>query len=193
MNELVLADKPEEFDRSLLYERAASRYLDLLDEEGRHPRLERIAKLILEQHPFYDAEQVILSLKSSEFDQYLQTRRRDHLLQRTAAKLLAAETGARIGVSSLQELMDRLSDPECKARMKTKDLIALAKLGLDLNAEIDKDLTEVTGDGKVTIEMKNVLIGLPPDRAAAVLAEYARSITSPKAKAEIEDGDSNSK
>jgi hypothetical protein len=35
--------------------------------------------------------------------------------------------------------------------------------------------------------MKDVLIGLPPERAAAVMAEYGRSIASPKGKGEVID------
>jgi hypothetical protein len=75
--------------------------------------------------------------------------------------------------------------------MKTGDLIALAKLGMDLNAGVDKDLTEITGDAKVTINLKNLLIGLPPERAAALMGEYGRVMASPQAKVEIIDADSD--
>ena len=101
--------------------------------------------------------------------------------------MVAAEIGSRIAVDALEELQDRIKHPG----MKTSDLIALAKLGMDLNAGVDKDLTEITGDAKVTINLKNLLIGLPPERAAALMGEYGRVMASPQAKAEIIDADSD--
>jgi len=184
---LVLADKPDTFDRDRLYEQAASHYLDILDETGKAVRIPALAESLCEAHPNYDLEQVKTLLGAPEFETYLQTRRRTHLINSTAAKLVAAEIGSRIAVDALEELQQRIKRPG----MKTGDLIALAKLGMDLNAGVDKDLTEITGDAKVTINLKNLLIGLPPERAAALMGEYGRVMASPQAKAEIIDADSD--
>lgn len=186
---LVLAEKKEVFDRDLLFERAASRWLDLLDAEGKAPKLYRVIEAVCEAHPSYDQEQVTLCLQSGDFEDHLRSRRQRHLIERTAAKLVAAEMGSRLGVDALAALQERLAtEPDS---LKTGDLIAIAKLGMELNAGIDKDLTEATGDVKIAVHLKDVLIGLPPERAAILMAEYGRKMASPKAKAEIIDASSD--
>lgn len=182
---LVLADKTEKFDREELFERAASHYLEMLDSEGKAPKLNRVVEAVCAAHPCYDSEQVALYLRSSDFNDYLLGRRRRHLIERTAARLVAAEMGSRLGVDALEALRQRLVfDPDS---IKTSELIAIAKLGMDLNAGVDKDLTEATGDVKIAVHLKDVLIGLPPERAAALMAEYGRAMASPRAKGEIID------
>lgn len=185
MMKLAVVDKPVPFDTDLLYEQAASRYLDMLDAEGRPPKLGRVVESLCEAHPNYDRIQVDTWLKQGDFTTYLRGRRQRHLIERTAAKLLAAELGSRLGVDALVALQDRLvENPDS---LKPRDLIDMAKLGMDLNASIDKDLTEATGDVKITMHLKDVLVGLPPERAAILMAEYGRAMASPKAKAEIVD------
>jgi hypothetical protein len=177
-----------EFDHERLYSQAASTYLDILDGDGRPPKVDYVVDVLCEKHPHYDAVQVATWLNDPEFDTYLKTRRQRHLIERTAAKLVAAEMGAALGVKAIGRLQDRLNDPG--ANIKDKDLIAMAQLGMTLNAGIDKDLTEATGDVKITMNLKNVLVGLPPERAAALGAAYARTLASPGAKAEVIDASS---
>ncbi|MDD4986907.1 MAG: hypothetical protein PHQ43_14260 [Dehalococcoidales bacterium] len=180
---LALAKRDEGLDRDRLFEQAASRWLEMLDNEARPPKISRVIDAVCEAHPAYDLETVSYNLQSQDFDTYLQGRRKQHLIGRTAAKLVAAEMGARVGVRALDEIQVKLENGELTA----KELIEVAKLGMNLNADIDKDLTEVTGDAKVTIEMKNVLIGLPPERAAAIMGEYGRMVASPKGRGEVID------
>lgn len=178
---LSLARRDEGMDRDRLYEQAASQWLEMLDSEARAPKMTRVIEAICEAHPSYDMETVTYSLESKEFAAYLHGRRKTHLIERTAAKLVAAEMGAQLGVGALERLQERLDE------MSDKDLIAVAKLGMELNAGIDKDLTEITGDAKISIQMKDVLIGLPPDRAAAIMSAYGRSVASPSG--EVIDAD----
>ena len=180
-----LATHEEFFDKDLLFEQAATHYLDILDETGRPPRNGALVRSICEQHPNYDAVLIETNLKDPEFDTYLRSRRQRHLIERTAAKLVAAEMGSRLGVDALATLQERLAvNPDS---ISNKDLLAMAKVGMDLNAGIDKDLTEATGDVKITMHLKDVLVGLPPERAAILMAEYGRAMASPKAKGEIID------
>lgn len=185
---LALVKRDEGLDRDQLFERAASHWLEMLDSDSRPPRMSRVIEAVCEAHPSYAPEIVARNLQSQDFDTYLQSRRKQHLIGRTAAKLVAAEIGARVGVRALDEIQAKLESGE----LTTKELIEVAKLGMTLNAGIDKDLTEVTGDAKVTIEMKNVLIGLPPERAAAVMAEYGRMVASPKGIGEVIDASCDS-
>lgn len=178
---IALAKRDEGMDKDRLYEQAASRWLEMLDNEGRTPKMARVIEAVCEAHPSYDMETVAYCLQAKEFDAYLKDRRKRHLIERTAARLVAAEMGAQLGVGALERLQERLDD------MSDKDLIAVAKLGMELNAGVDRDLTEVTGNAQITIQMKDVLIGLPPERAAAVMAEYGRSIASPKGKGGVID------
>lgn len=180
---LVPYQKPRPFDKDVLYEQAASVYCDILDTTNKPPKVPAIVQTLTLEHPEYDAVEVEQWLKDKEFDTYLQSRRKDHLINRTAAKLLAAELGSRIAVDALARLQDKMDADDVSA----KDLVAIAKLGMDLNASVDKDLNEVTGDAKVTINLKNLLIGLPPERAAVLMSEYGRTMASPKMKAEIID------
>lgn len=177
-----------EFDTTMLFEQAASTYLDILDETSKPPKLNELVSTICENHPNYDAVQLETWLKDPEFDTYLKGRRQRHLIERTAAKLLAAEMGSRLGVKALERLMERLENSA--EDVKDKDLIAIAQLGMSLNAGIDKDLTEATGDVKITMNLKNVLMNLPAERAAALGAAYARTLASP-GYAEVIDGDCN--
>ncbi len=178
---LVLAKRDEGMDRDRLYEQAASRWLEFLDSEAKPPKMVRVIEAVCEAHPSYDLDTVTYSLESDEFDTYLKTRRKRHLVERTAAKLVAAEMGAQLGVGALERLQERLDE------MSDKDLIAVAKLGMELNADVDKDLTEITGDAKISIQMKDVIIGLPPERAAAIMSAYGRSLASPSG--EVIDAD----
>lgn len=185
---LGLVTREPEFDIGRIHEQIASYYLKVLDETGKPLKHKQLARAFCENHPNYDEVQIETYIEEPEFDAYLKTRRQRHLVERTAAKLLAAEMGSRLGVSALETLQRRLDTrPDDIA---AKDLVEMAKLGMNLNSSIDKDLTKVTGDAKITIQIKDVLIGLPPERAAAVMAEYGRSMASPKAKGEIIDGSS---
>lgn len=186
---LVPYQKAEPFDRDLLFERAASAYCEMLDDNNAPPKMGEVVQTVCVKHPEYDCDYVSDLLKGKEWDAYLQSRRKDHLINRTAAKLLAAELGSRIAVDALAKLRDKMDADEVSA----KDLVSIAKLGMDLNASIDKDLNEVTGDTQVTFNLKNVLIGLPPERAAAVMGEFGRAMASPKAKQELLDASSSDK
>jgi hypothetical protein len=170
-------------DKDRLYEQSASRWLEMLDNEGRTPKIARVIEAVCEAHPSYDMETVAYCLQAKEFDAYLKDRRKRHLIERTAARLVAAEMGAQLGVGALERLQERLDE------MSDKDLISVAKLGMELNAGIDRDLTEVTGDAKITINLKNILVGLPPERAAVLMGEYGRAMASPKAKGGVIDAD----
>jgi hypothetical protein len=185
---LAVTKRVELFDTDLLYEQSASHYLNILDIEGRPPKIARVVESLCEAHPHYDRTQVATWLAQGDFTTYLRGRRQRHLIERTAAKLVAAEMGSCIGVEALTIMQDRMrADPDS---IKFRDLLEAAKVGMDLNASIDKDLTEATGDVKITMHLKDVLVGLPPERAAILMAEYGRAMASPKAKAEIIDASS---
>jgi hypothetical protein len=181
-----LALRDPDFDPRRMWEQCASLYLETLDRTGKPPRQTVLVESLCNNHPNYDAVQVATWLNDPEYDKYLQTRRREHLVQRTAAKLLAAEMGASLGVMALERIQERLENGA--NGIPTKDLVAVAKLGMDLNASIDKDLDEVTGNPKITVQIRDVLVGLPPERAAILMAELGRSMASPKAKGEVIDG-----
>jgi hypothetical protein len=183
-----VAIREPEFDRDRIFQQASTHYLEMLDSTGKPPKREELIASLCESHPNYDAVQLRTLLNESEFDSALKTRRQRHLVERTAAKLLAAEMGSRLGVDAIEALQKRLKDkPDSIA---AKDLVEMAKLGMNLNASIDKDLTEATGDVKITMHLKDVLIGLPPERAAILMAEYGRAMASPRAKGEVIDGSS---
>jgi hypothetical protein len=183
---LVVAKKEVGFSVDAMYESAASHYLDVLDETGRPLKTRDLVVSLCENHPNYDAVQIETLLKEPEWDAYLKTRRQRHLVERTAGKLLAAEMGSRLGVKALEVMQGRLDDSP--GTINNKDLVEMAKLGMNLNASIDKDLSEITGDPKITMHLQNVLIGLPPERAAILMSEFGRAMASPKAKGEIIDG-----
>jgi hypothetical protein len=160
-----------------LYERAATAYLDLMDEGKTRPRIADIADVLAGRHPDeYGAsyrEAILERLKNTEFDRYLADRRKRHLIERLAPRMLAAEMGSRVGAKAL-ELLDRQLNEGYDIR--PKDLVEIAKLGFALSEKVDKDLEEVTGSNNLTINMefKQLLLGLPPERRMAVAQEFTR-------------------
>ena len=189
----MLALREPDMDAEHLREQVASHYCDVLDETGKALRLVPLVKSFCENHPNYDEVQIVTLLKEdSEWDAYLQSRRRNHLINRTAASLLAAEMGGRLGVLALEEAQRRLEDEVAVSEIADKDIQGYIKLGMDLNAKVDKDLTEVTGDVNITMHLKDVIMGMPVDRAAAFMAEYGRMTVAPKNKEEIIDGSCDS-
>lgn len=175
---LVLASQHPALDRDLLFEQAASCYLDLYEEVGKPPKMLAVLERLCDKHSEYDRRQVAEILATKEFSDYLMERRRRHLLEGVAARMVAAEMGAIIGTEALDVLKKRLrEDPDS---ITTRDLIALARLGMEMNAGVDKDLAQATGDVKIAIQLKDVLVGLPPERAAVLMAEYGRMMAAPK-------------
>jgi hypothetical protein len=188
------------FDVDRLYEQSASAYLELLDESGKPPKITQVVELINSRHPNYDSIQVATWLKDVEFDSYLQTRRTEHQKKRAAIKLLAAEMGGKVGKMALEQLSDQLENGKKvlvkykdgtseieRVDLETKDLIAAAKLGIDLNSALTEESQDVQGDMKITVNLKDVFFNLSPERAAEIGAAWGRTQASPQSKVDIID------
>jgi len=163
----------------LLYEQAASAYLDLLDEKGRHPTINALWKRLSERHPDYPEDETRDLLKSAEFDQTLQDRRKRHQIERAAVALTAAERAGRLSPQLFDLMEEKLRvAPE---DIRFKELVDAAKMCVELDSKVTRVVAETTGSGDLTINLKfqNLLMGLPAERRAAVIGEVMRAGGSP--------------
>lgn len=178
MTDLVLYEEAgclTQADEDLLFERVASHYLRLQDERsGKRVRVDEALEACLAAHPEAYSEAVArAAVKSKEFDDYLATRRKEHLLTSLVPQLYAAEMGSRMGEMAAQRLLDKLENGE---EIQDKDLLAIVKLGYELASKVDKKVEEVTESNKITVNLnlKELLVGLPPDMAQSYMAEVGR-------------------
>lgn len=162
-------------DEELLWERVGSRYLELQEKRpGRRVRVGEAVQAVLDAHPGEYVESVAkASCSGKDFESYLASRRKEYLLVSLAPALYAAELGSRMGAKAAERLMERLESGD---DIDTKDLLAIVKAGYDLAAKVDKQMEEVTGTQKVevSVDLKGLLMGLPPDMAAKYMTEVAR-------------------
>lgn len=181
-----LNDVDLHINRDRIFESAATVYFDILKESGKPPKVITVARETARELGIEDL-QVSSQICGPDWDAYMVTRRRRRIIEECALKVTAAEFAERIQNQSLSRLVDLLENPE--AKVSTKDLIAAAELASRLNAQVDESMSEVTGTGDVTVNVKfkNLLIGLPPERRAAFMSEVLRQGTAPVL--EIEDAD----
>ncbi len=168
-------------EEELLWERAASHYLRLQEErQGKKVRIPDALDAALAAHPGeYDAAAARASVLTPEFDTYLAGRRKEHMLRSLVPSLYAAETGLRLGSMAAEELARRAGDPGAVAEMSDKDLLAIMKAGFDYAKQVDQKVEEATGTQKVevSVDLKGLLMGLPPDMAASYMQEVGRRLT----------------
>lgn len=181
MTDLVLYDNGSSLtqqEEELLFERTASHYLRLQDERnGKKVKVSEAVDAVLAAHVGeYSEVAAHAAVKCAEFDDYLATRRKDHLLTRLVPSLYAAEMGMRIGTKAADELMKRLNNENAVTLMSDKDLLSLVKTGFEFAQKIDKSIEEVsdTTNIKVNVDLKGLLLGLPPEMAADYMAEIGR-------------------
>lgn len=155
-------------EEDLLYERVATHYLRLQEERnGRKVKVAEALSACLEAHPNEYVESVALAaIKTREFDDYLASRRKEHLLRSLVPALYAAEYGNRLGALAADELAKRLEDePD---RLETKDLLSIIKTGYELASKVDKKVEEVTEtqNVQVNLDVKTLLLGATPEQLA---------------------------
>lgn len=169
MTDLVLYEggtltKAEE---DLLWERCATRYLELQDSRnGRKVKIADALAAVLEAHPGEYVEDVALaSVKGKDFSEYLAGRRKEHLLVSLVPSLYAAEYGGRMGALAAEQLLERLEGGE---ELETKDLLAIVKTGYELAAKADKKVEDATGTANVSVnlDVKTLLLGMTPEQFA---------------------------
>ena len=162
-------------EEDLLWERVATHYLRLQEERrGRKVKVDEALAACLEAHPGeYSEITARAAIKSATFDDYLVARRKDHMLRSLVPSLYAAEFGSKLGEMAAQRLIDKFENGE---EIDTKDLLAIVKTGYELAAKADKKIEEVTESPniKVNIDLKGLLLGLPPEMAADYMAEIGR-------------------
>jgi hypothetical protein len=150
-----------------LFERAATIYLDLWDENGKAP----LVSEVVEHLPAYPPES-IATLRTKEWDDYLGSRRKEHLMRTLAPRLMAAQLGANMGKMAGEELVRRLK--ETPDQLSTSALVGVMKQGYDFASNIDRDISELTGDKpQVYIDMRSI-VAAGDERAFDVLQEIAR-------------------
>lgn len=166
--------------KDTLFIEAADLYFDMLAESGKPPRLPQLVKALAVKHSI-DAEMIRNLLRDPEFDAMLISRRKRRIIEEAALKVTAAEYAERIATGGLAKLVDLI---ETGADMTPKDLIAAVKLASDLNAQVDKDISQVTGTGDVTvnIQFKELLLKVDPERRGALMQEAMRRIGAPMAE-----------
>ncbi len=190
MSELVLYTNPDEAES--LHERAATHYLDILDENPcRRVTMGQVWDRLARDHPdLYPAsakDGVLARLQSKSFNEYLATRRREHITHSIAARLLAAELGAAVGARSLEAYLDQLAhDPDS---VKASEKIAAAKLGFELSEKVERTLDSLMDDQQPA-HVKNAFVqiiqGVDPDRAQLMMQEYTRRLMA-KERGEVVD------
>jgi hypothetical protein len=178
MPDLVLYEEAgclTEVEEDLLFERVASHYLRLQEERnGKKVRVDEALDACLAAHPESYQEAVArAAVHSAEFDDYLATRRKDHLLRSLVPNLYAAELGSKLGEMAAQRLIDKFENGE---EIQAKDLLAMMKLGYELAGKVDAKVAEVTESNKITVNvnLKELLLGLPPETASDYMVEIGR-------------------
>lgn len=181
MTDLVLYDNGSsltEQEEQLLFERVASHYLRLQDERnGKKVKISEAVDAVLAAHDGeYSEVAARAAVKCAEFDDYLATRRKDHMVRSLVPSLYAAEVGLKLGEAAAEELARRLDSEVAVSEMSDKDLLAIVKTGFELAAKVDKKVEEVTETSniKVNVDLKGLLLGLPPEMAADYMAEIGR-------------------
>ncbi len=171
----ALTKAPEPMNRDRLFESAATAYFDLLAETGKPPTTRKVAERTGADIGVEAA--MVKSQLGPDWDAYMVVRRKRRITEELALKVAAAEFAEKIQGAALSRLVDLLDDPESK--VSAKDLIAAAKLASDLNAQVDASMSEATGTNNLSINLKvkNILVGLPPERRAAFLGEVMRQGT----------------
>ena len=167
-------------DNQALYERASSHYLELLEEEGRPPRMAEVAGRLWSAHSddYPSAEFILQRLTTKAFQEELRLRRKEHLIQNIGPRLLMAEMAASIGREALVETLDRLKDPESRKAISNRDLNAILKTAADLANAADKEIEEVAQLAPVNKgTIVQLFTQLSPERAAVVMQELARQAT----------------
>jgi len=175
----------QSMDKDRLYQEAGDLYFDILADTGKPPRLYALIKSLAEKHEI-DSCIVKSLLTDSSFDALLISRRKRRIIEQAALKVTAAEYAERIATMGLARLVDMM---EAGEEIKPKDLIAAVRLAAELNAQVDKDVAEVTGSGDVNINIrfKELLLNVSPERRAALMGEAVRRISAP---GEVIDGTS---
>ena len=155
-----------------LFEKAATVYLDLWDQQGKPPSIRGDVEPLLGEYP----SDWLCKLHGRAFEEYLAKRRKEHILYTMAPRLVGAHMGAEVGQLALTELVRRLRDPEGVKRVSTKDLTSLVKRAFELAGLVDKDLGDLGGDKKpqVYIDMRTLIATGDEARAADILMQVAR-------------------
>jgi hypothetical protein len=165
-------------EEELLWERVVSHYLRLQEErKGRKVKVDEALTACLDAHPNEYSEVVAkAAIKSKDFDDYLAARRKEHMLHSLVPVLYAAEAGLHLGQQAAEELSKRLDSEVVVSEMSDKDLIAIMKTGFEMAAKADKQVEEVTEtqNVKINLDLKGLLVGLPPEMAADYMAEIGR-------------------
>lgn len=155
-----------EAEISLLWERVATAYLRLQEERnGKRVKVAEAVDAVLAKHPGeYSSAVARAEVRDKGFEEYLASRRKDHLIRQVVPSLMAAEMGSRVGEKALAMLLDRLENGEDIA---TRDLLAIAKAGYEMVGKADKTVEEVTGVQKVQVnlDVKGLLLGMSPELA----------------------------
>jgi len=168
----------DEDDSKLLYERACSRYLELLEETGKPPRLQAVAdRLVVAHSDEYPSPGLLINrLSTPAFQEELRIRRKEHLITALAPRLFMAEMAAGVGKLALEEMVDRLKDEESRSTISNRDLNSILKTVAELALAGDKAGEEASA---VIPTNKGTIINFisqfdSPERAAVVLQEMAR-------------------
>ena len=168
----------DEDDSKLLYERACSRYLELLEETGKPPRLQTVADRLVDAHSDeYPSPGLLINrLSTPAFQEELRIRRKEHLITSLAPRLFMAEMAAGVGKLALEEMVDRLKDEESRSTISNRDLNSILKTVAELALAGDRAGEEAS---TVIPTNKGTIINFisqfdSPERAAVVLQEMAR-------------------
>jgi hypothetical protein len=121
-----------------LYERASVCYCEMIDASNTAPKITAVMDKLIREHPDdYKREyrqDYLRQLQNPQFNSYLESFREEYIKRTLASRLLAAQLGHRMGTKATERIMEAL---EGETELKTKDLIAIAKLGFDLAREVD--------------------------------------------------------
>ena len=159
-----------------LFERAAQKYVELLDQVTQAPKITKVMDALCSEHPdIYPKEHkqhYLAKLHNPDFNSYLEKYRGEYIQRQLAPRLLAAHMGHRIGSKALEQLMNRLDSGD---EIATKDLIALAQLGFSFAEKVGAEVKQNLGDTpQVNAAFQQVLVTLPPELAEAMAVELIR-------------------
>lgn len=174
-------------DTKVLYERAATHYLELYNATGKPPRLEAVVDSLLESHPdiYPSRELVVKRLTTPEFQEELRIRRKENLIANIGPRLLMAEMAASIAKEALDETLYRLQDDDRRASISNRDLNTVLKTASELALAVDRDVEEVAQVAPVNKgTIVQLFTQLSPERAAVVMQELARQATAKEREGE---------
>ena len=168
----------DEDDSKLLYERACSRYLELLEETGKPPRLQTVADRLVDAHSDeYPSPGLLINrLSTPAFQEELRIRRKENLIANIGPLLFMREMAATINREALDESLDRLRDKERRVQISDRDLNTIVKTTAEMITGVEKGIDEAV---QVIPTNKGTIINFisqfdSPERAAVVLQEMAR-------------------